>query len=147
MACVSVIAPLGNVGIHSLTFVGMCLSFRTFSWLAPLSCISFGHEFIIKVATWWMDKTQEDFSVPSNKIWWELLERSNLYDNKKKHNLTLPMKFNDFLESKLVVEMRVCFAIYKLAQGEKILMCLELFVIGKPTITLVLWEFVKTINI
>jgi hypothetical protein len=26
-------------------------------------------------------------------------------------------------------------------------MCLELFVIGKPTITLVLWEFVKTINI
>jgi hypothetical protein len=56
----------------------------------------------------------------------------------KKHNLTLPMRFDDFLESKLLVEMRVCFPIYKLAQGENLLMCLELFVIGKPTITLVL---------
>ncbi len=42
------------------------------------------------------------------------------------------MRFNDFLESKLLVEMRVCFAIYKLVQGENLLMCFELFVIGKP---------------
>ncbi len=55
-----------------------------------------------------------------------------------KYNITLPMRFNDFLESKLLVEIRVCFAIYKLAEGENLLMCLELFVIGKPTITLVL---------
>jgi len=50
----------------------------------------------------------------------------------KKHNFTLPMRLNDFFESKLLVEMRVCFAIYKLAQGENLLMCFELFVIGKP---------------
>jgi hypothetical protein len=48
------------------------------------------------------------------------------------------MRFNDFLKSKLLVEVRVCFAIYKIAQGENLLMCIELFVIGKATIKFVL---------
>jgi hypothetical protein len=44
------------------------------------------------------------------------------------------------------IEVRVCAALYKLAQGTNILSCSEKFVIGKSTVSVVIREVVGTLN-
>jgi hypothetical protein len=46
----------------------------------------------------------------------------------------------------VLVNIYVACSLYKLAHGYEYLQCNELFVVGKSTIHLVLWEFVHVVN-
>jgi len=82
--------------------------------------------------------------------WWfhnfHILTKGTLFDIA---NQLKPLIQKQNMKYQFVIPMEVCVtcSIYNLAQGVNLLICNEVFVIGRSTISFIVWKVITLINI